>query len=46
VRDVQCRLEAYEFANAYGYAWGRNIIGDAKKAIERSLVRYLDAISA
>lgn len=46
VRDVQRRLEAYEFENAYGYAWGRNIIGDAKNAIERSLARYLDAISA
>ena len=46
VRDVQRRLEAYEFENAYGYAWGRNIIRDAKNAIERSLARYLGAVAA
>jgi hypothetical protein len=38
------RLEGYEFADVYGYTWGRNIIGDGRAAVDRSFDRYLQAV--
>lgn len=46
LQEIRRRLSPYAFANAYGYTWGRNIIGNAKQSIEQSLSRYLDAIAA
>lgn len=46
IREILRRLGPHSFVNAYGYAWGRNIIGDAKTAIERSLHRYLKIVAA
>lgn len=46
LHDIRRRLSPYEFENAYGYSWGRNIIGTAKEAIDLSLSRYLRAITS
>lgn len=46
-RDVQAmrdRLADYQFEDAYGYTWGRNIIGGARGAVDASFDRYLDAM--
>jgi glyoxylase-like metal-dependent hydrolase (beta-lactamase superfamily II) len=44
VRTMRRRLEGYEFADVYGYTWGRNIIGDGRAAVDRSFDRYLQAV--
>jgi glyoxylase-like metal-dependent hydrolase (beta-lactamase superfamily II) len=46
VRTMRERLRGYEFDDVYGYTWGRNIIGDARTAVDRSFDRYLKAIGA
>ena len=38
------RLHGLAFDDAYGYTWGRNIIGGARDAVEASFDRYLRAI--
>lgn len=45
VRDVQARLAGVEFDDLYGFTWGLNIIGDARRAVDESLGRYLAAIA-
>lgn len=40
------RLAKYRFEDVYGYTWGRNIIGDARRAVDDSYDRYLAAIAA
>jgi glyoxylase-like metal-dependent hydrolase (beta-lactamase superfamily II) len=45
IRELQRRLEDVQFDDLYGFTWGRNIVGDAKAAVARSLERYLDAIA-
>jgi len=45
LRGILRRLDCVQFENAYGYAWGRNIIGGAKEAILNSLRRFLHAVS-
>lgn len=45
VRDVRARLDGVEFDDLYGFTWGRNIIGDARTAVDESLDRYLAAIA-
>jgi hypothetical protein len=39
------RLAKYEFEDVYGYTWGRNIIGDARAAVDTSFERYLRAVT-
>ncbi len=46
VRSMRERLEGYAFENVYGYTWGRNIIGDARAAVDESFDRYLAAVAA
>lgn len=46
LQDIRRRLDPYGFENAYGYTWGRNIIGNAREAIEQSFSRYLRAITS
>lgn len=45
VRGMRSRLARYTFHDVFGYTWGRNIIGDARRAVDASFDRYLDAIS-
>ncbi|MEO6690689.1 MAG: MBL fold metallo-hydrolase, partial [Dokdonella sp.] len=45
VRAMQARLARHAFDDVYGYTWGRNIIGNARAAIDASFSRYLDAVS-
>lgn len=47
-RDVTAmreRIARYSFDNVYGYTWGRNIIGDARRAVDASFDRYLAAVA-
>jgi glyoxylase-like metal-dependent hydrolase (beta-lactamase superfamily II) len=46
-RDVEAmryRLRPFEFADLFGYTWGRNIIGGARAAVDASFERYLAAV--
>jgi hypothetical protein len=45
VREMRARLAGLAFENAYGYTWGRNIIGGARDAVDASFNRYLRAIA-
>jgi glutathione S-transferase len=46
VRAMQRRLQGNRFADLYGYTRGRNILGDARAAVDRSFERYLRAVGA
>lgn len=46
VRKMRERIAGYAFDDVYGFTWGRNILGDARAAVDRSFVRYLAAIGA
>ena len=46
VRILHQRLAPYEFADVFGFTWGRNILGDGRAAVDRSFERYLRAIGA
>lgn len=46
VRAMRDRLAPFGFDSVYGYSWGRNIIGQARAAVDRSFDRYLAAIAA
>ena len=46
VRAMRERLAPYAFDDVYGYTWGRNIIGKARAAVDRSFDRYLTAVAA
>jgi len=46
VRRMQALLAAYEFEDVYGYAWGRNIIGGGRAAVDASFARYLKAVTS
>ena len=46
VTAMRRRLSSYQFEDVYGYTWGRNIVGDARRAVDRSFDRYLNAIGA
>jgi hypothetical protein len=45
-----CRMRAllarFDFDDVYGYSWGRNIIGDARAAVDASFDRHLAALIA
>jgi glyoxylase-like metal-dependent hydrolase (beta-lactamase superfamily II) len=44
VRGMQARLERFQYEDVYGYTWGRNILGDARAAVDQSFDRYLAAV--
>jgi glyoxylase-like metal-dependent hydrolase (beta-lactamase superfamily II) len=46
VRTMRARIAPYAFDDVYGFTWGRNILGDARAAVDRSFARYLHAIGA
>jgi hypothetical protein len=45
VRQIEHALAPFEFDRIYGAWWGRNIIGNAREAVRRSVDRYLRAIA-
>jgi glyoxylase-like metal-dependent hydrolase (beta-lactamase superfamily II) len=45
VRTLRDRLAPCAFDDLFGYTWGRQIIGDAKQAVEASFDRYLAAVA-
>ena len=46
VISMRERLAGLEFQDVYGYTWGRNILGDARTAVDSSFERYLQAVAA
>ncbi len=44
IRDLIARLADVDFDDLYGFTWGRNLIGDARAAVDRSLRRYLGIV--
>jgi glyoxylase-like metal-dependent hydrolase (beta-lactamase superfamily II) len=46
IRDIRRRLAGLSFDDLYGFTWGLNVIGDARRAVDESLDRYLSAITA
>lgn len=45
IRELRARLAGIDFDDVYGFTWGRNVIGDGRAAVERSLERYLAIVS-
>lgn len=45
VRALRNKVATLSFTDVFGFTWGRNIIGDAQQAIDRSFERYLAAVS-
>jgi glyoxylase-like metal-dependent hydrolase (beta-lactamase superfamily II) len=45
VRRMRDRLAPLDYADVFGFTWGRQIIGGAKAAVDASFERYLDAIA-
>lgn len=46
VRRIWAAIKPLTFDRVYGAWWGRNIAGNAKAAFERSVTRYIAAISS
>ena len=46
IRDLRERLADVEFDDLYGFTWGVDIIGDARRAVDESFDRYLAAIAS
>ena len=46
VRAMRARLAPCDYVDVYGYTWGRNILGDARAAVEASFDRHLAAAAA
>lgn len=44
VLDLRRRLAPYDYADVFGYTWGRNILGGGRAAVEASFDRYLAAV--
>jgi glyoxylase-like metal-dependent hydrolase (beta-lactamase superfamily II) len=44
IEDVRRNLDGLEFDDLYGFTWGLNVIGGARRAVDESLDRYLAAI--
>lgn len=40
------RLDGLAYGDVYGYSWGRNIIGDARAAVDASFDRHLHIVAA
>jgi hypothetical protein len=45
VRRIAAALAPFAFDSIYGAWWGRNILGGAQQAVDRSVQRYLAAIA-
>ena len=45
VRSMRERLAPFDYDDAYGFSWGRNILGGARSAIDASFDRYLGAVA-
>ncbi|HEY0661433.1 MAG TPA: MBL fold metallo-hydrolase [Lysobacter sp.] len=45
VRSMRSRLDRFDFEDVFGYTWGRNIIGGARKAVDASFDRHLRFVS-
>ncbi|HEY6640845.1 hypothetical protein [Povalibacter sp.] len=46
VLHIRTLLERYAFDDLFGYTWGRNILGGARDAVNRSLERYFAVIGS
>lgn len=46
VHAMRERLRGFDFADVYGYTWGRNILGDGRAAVDASFDRHLAAVTA
>ena len=46
VRHIAQSIAGLPIDDVYGFTWGRNIIGSGQKAVERSIERYLAAVSS
>jgi len=46
VRAMRALLDGIDFADVYGFTWGRNIIGNGRAAVDASFERHLAAIAA
>ena len=46
VRAMRDRLDGYDFADVYGYTWGRNILGGGRAAVDASFERFLRRMAA
>jgi hypothetical protein len=44
VRSLRAAIPSVEFEDVFGYSCARNIIGDARRAVDRSFTRYLAAV--
>jgi hypothetical protein len=44
VRSMRERLAPFEYDDAYGFSWGRNILGAARARVDASFDRYLAAV--
>jgi hypothetical protein len=45
VRRIRSCLQGYAFDDVFGFTWGRNIIGDARRAVDASFDRYLTSVA-
>lgn len=45
VTGVRARLAGRDFADVFGYTWGRNILGGGRAAVDRSFDRHLAALA-
>jgi hypothetical protein len=46
VRAMRMRLAGFDFADVFGFTWGRNIIGGGRQAVDQSFDRFLKAVAA
>jgi glyoxylase-like metal-dependent hydrolase (beta-lactamase superfamily II) len=46
VAALRARLADVDFDDIYGFTWGLNILGDARRAVDASFERYLKAVGA
>lgn len=46
VRRMQRVLAPFDFADVYGYSWGRNILGNGRAVVDASFDNYLRRIAA
>ena len=45
IGDIRDRLAGVDFDDVYGFTWGLDIIGDARRAVDESFDRYLAAVA-
>ncbi|MBW8893904.1 MAG: hypothetical protein JF617_18020 [Burkholderiales bacterium] len=44
VRSMRVRLAPFDYDDVYGFSWGRNILGNARSAVDASFDRYSAAV--